>query len=104
MNQILSRGINSERVTTDILRYLRQLMLCHFFDGDVSSLGISAEEHSRYKMQMPKANPNIITKMQNLLIDIKRAFTLNMDTPALMENFIVNSAIIVAKNSDKKSS
>jgi len=97
MNKLISSGAKAETLLSGILEYLRCLMLCHFFQGDMSVIGISKEEAARYGTQLSIGKPFIITEMEGLLMESRKALTLGMETQAVLESFIINSIIVVAR-------
>jgi DNA polymerase III subunit gamma/tau len=101
INQLMVKGKNAEQIIKGLEEHLRNLLTINACRQKVEGLGFTEEEIKRYAHQGKIAPPILVSFMLDMIIDIQRALTYNMDTQYQLENFVIKTLIERARQKPK---
>ncbi|NJL70097.1 MAG: hypothetical protein HC888_00180 [Candidatus Competibacteraceae bacterium] len=102
IDQMFQDGRQAGELSDGLYRHLRNLMLAVVAKNDLQSFGFTTEDTKRYQYQADQLSLRVILDLMELVKEINRGLSYNMDPQQKFEEFIVRSIIVKKLAGDAK--
>ncbi len=88
---------NSEQVVVGLMDYLDKILITRICSSNSENFGLSSDDVKRYQLISSRTRPLLISRFLGLLVDLKKAFEVNLNATLFLRKWAIDAVVEVAR-------